>query len=550
MSIRGKLLTVNALLVLVAIAITGVLYKTQQKVSTSVMEVQDALKELDLYKDMKMDLLHAAIGIRNLILNPQDEEAKKMIKESFRSFTDRLALLQKSAHRLNKEEAELTRNLSFFTYQGDLESVIQLIEMDAYDEAREMLIDVEGKGFKDTIGTLNNLIELRLKQIKKEQEELKKDIALANNIVVGITIPSILIVSLLLWLVSRGITGDIGKLSSKVDELARNMVFKDIEFKKFRNELDNLVGSLNHMVADIGNAVVSIKDLMKKVAKGNLKVRLSGEYRGDLDELKNYINTSLMDLQETLKHVKEGLDRIYASVKTLKDRAEHIEQENENLNTSIASIMTSVDETSEAIRQVSEETLRARNVSMDMEQSIKAGKNKIDIMHEAINRIVDVSKEISSITETIITIAEQTNLLALNAAIEAARAGELGRGFAVVADEVRRLAEISGNAAKEIAELVEKALSTVEAGREASEDVVQSYGKIEKVTEEIAGIIDTIATAMEEQSRAVDIIRDNMIEITSVSEKSIESIKAIVEEIRSINRIAQQVDEKMKSFDV
>ncbi|EDP75773.1 methyl-accepting chemotaxis protein, partial [Hydrogenivirga sp. 128-5-R1-1] len=181
--------------------------------------------------------------------------------------------------------------------------------------------------------------------------------------------------------------------------------------------------------------------------------------------------------------------------------------------------------TSEAIRQISEETLRARNVSMDMAEAIRDGKDKVSFMHGAMNRIVDVSESISSITETIITIAEQTNLLALNAAIEAARAGEVGRGFAVVADEVRRLAEISGNAAKEIAQLLENALKTVAEGKDASEAVVESYRKIEEVTTEIATVIDTIATAMEEQSRAVDIIRDSITDISNSTERMEESVK-------------------------
>ncbi len=550
MTIRKKLTAVNLLLIAVAVVIGSVLWTTQKKVNALVDDVQRELEYLSIYKEMKISLLKTAIAVRNLIFDPQSEESRKDIDKGFEDFMKNLKILTDRKKELTKKEAELTEILGFFTYQGDIESVRQLIEMEAYDEAKETLIEVEKKGFKDTIDTLDQLINMRIKRIAETQQYMRDELTKTSMLLLGITIPSVILVSVILWFISGGVIKQINSMARKVEDLAKNMRFKDVEFEVFRNELDKLSESLTQMTKDIGNAVVAIKNVMMQVAKGKLNVQVDGTFKGDVGELTNYINTSLRDLQNALKHVKDGLDSIASSIKVLDKNADRMEQENENLNSSIASIMTSVDETSEALRQVSEETLKARNISMDMDKAIQSGKSKVDVMHSAIGNIVKVSQEINSITETIINIAEQTNLLALNAAIEAARAGELGRGFAVVADEVRRLAEISGNAAKDIATLVEKAIQTVDEGRVASEEVVESYKTIEEVTKEIANAIDTIATAMEEQSRAIDIIRDNMTEITTISERNTSSVKEIVKEIKNINQTAGEVEEKMKEFDV
>jgi methyl-accepting chemotaxis protein len=110
-----------------------------------------------------------------------------------------------------------------------------------------------------------------------------------------------------------------------------------------------------------------------------------------------------------------------------------------------------------------------------------------EALRESIEAIALIQKSSASIAEIVTVIgdiAAQTNLLAFNAAIEAARAGEHGVGFSVVATEVRKLAERSGEAAREISKLIGESTVRVEQGtavsnkaRAAFEDIVESVSR-------------------------------------------------------------------------
>ena len=87
--------------------------------------------------------------------------------------------------------------------------------------------------------------------------------------------------------------------------------------------------------------------------------------------------------------------------------------------------------------------------------------NQMENSNIEFSQIVSIIGEIAKKTNVINEIVFQTKLLSFNASIEAARAGEHGKGFAVVADEVGNLAQMSGNAAKEISDMLSASVKKV-----------------------------------------------------------------------------------------
>jgi len=149
----------------------------------------------------------------------------------------------------------------------------------------------------------------------------------------------------------------------------------------------------------------------------------------------------------------------------------------------------SVEELATSIADIAEQATRSTQVAS---RAVKDARRTVDAMSE----LGSAATRIGEVVGLIQAIAGQTNLLALNATIEAARAGDAGKGFAVVASEVKSLAGQTAKATEEIA-------GQVGAIQSAVADAAQAIGQVNRIIEEISGIAATVATTVEEQNQAV-----------------------------------------------
>lgn len=171
------------------------------------------------------------------------------------------------------------------------------------------------------------------------------------------------------------------------------------------------------------------------------------------------------------------------------------------MNSMIAQTVQNSKQSLESARLVTNKTEDGRDIMQKLVSSMES----IQQATHQLQNITSIIQEINNKTSIINDIVFKTQLLSFNASIEAARAGQHGRGFAVVAEEVGNLAQLSGNAAKEIQSLLhdsqKQVASTldmiqvrVKDGNHISDNALRAFNEIataiESVTVQIKGITD------------------------------------------------------------
>lgn len=167
----------------------------------------------------------------------------------------------------------------------------------------------------------------------------------------------------------------------------------------------------------------------------------------------------------------------------------------------------SLEETSASLEEMTSMTKRnaasaetVNELAKQARQSADRCASDMQAMSAAMEALKSSGDNIGKIIKTIDEIAFQTNILALNAAVEAARAGEAGMGFAVVAEEVRALAHRSASAAKEIATMIQGAVTNTATGVELSGKVATALADIVAQTRQVDELASEVATASREQT--------------------------------------------------
>jgi methyl-accepting chemotaxis protein len=257
------------------------------------------------------------------------------------------------------------------------------------------------------------------------------------------------------------------------------------------------------------------------------------------------------------RQLLSNADKVAAASSQIASSSQQLSESSSEQAASLEETATSLEEITSMIAKATENAQNTTESSSESHKKAEEGRGSVDQMlssmdeisqsNEAIltqinesNRqmsdIVKVIQDIGNRTKVINEIVFQTKLLSFNASVEAARAGEHGKGFAVVAEEVGNLAQMSGNAAKEITDMLDASISKVEG------IVKDTQKKVEGLVHSGKEKVDSGVNVAKQCSDLLNEIVQNVSRVSGLSLEISQASKEQAQGVSEINKAMSQLD--------
>ncbi len=293
----------------------------------------------------------------------------------------------------------------------------------------------------------------------------------------------------------------------------------------------NIIKNNIHMLID---AMEEVTTTAQEIAAGNLTVKV--KERSAQDKLMQAMASMVTGLTEVASNIQSVAHQVMAGSQEMSSGSEQLSQGATEQSASVEEVSSSMEEMAANIKQNSDNAQQTEKIAIKAaEDGSESGK--------AVAATVGAMKEIAGKISIIEEIARQTNLLALNAAIEAARAGEHGKGFAVVASEVRKLAERSQTAAGEINKL---SASSVQIAEKAGEMLARIVPDIQRT----ADLVQEITAASNEQSSGAGQINKAIQQLDQVVQQNASASEEMASTSAELLSQAEQLQSTIAFFKI